>query len=657
MMEKHGAELLLQRMLSNTSATFREGQWEAIDAVVNQRRKLLVVQRTGWGKSAVYFIASKIFRDRGAGPTIIISPLLALMRNQVAAAERLGITAETLNSTNREEWQRISDKLLRGGVDCLLISPEWLANQDFLETANTPVLGTTATANNRVVEDIRQQLGDIVIQRGTLARESLALDALVLGEQSSRLAWLATVIPQFSKSGIVYTLTTRDAELVAEWLRTNGISAFAYYSGVTCEGAEDSNTAREYLEQALLANKIKVLVATTALGMGFDKPDLGFVIHYQMPGSIVGYYQQVGRAGRAIDSAVGILLCGGEDRAIHKFFRESAFPAEAQIHEILNVLSENDGLTLRGIEQRTNLRYGQIEKALKLLVAENPSPVVYTEKLWRRTIVSFSPDHERINHLMNQRKNELADVESYITTKECKMQFLRRALDEPSAERCGKCSSCLQHPLLSPDIDSGLLHAANLFIKHADLPLNLNKQVASGAFTQYGFKGNLPAGLQGSTGRVLSRWGDSGWGKQVAQEKKTGRFSDELVEACAEMVRQRWNPHPEPTWVCCVPSLKHLDLVPDFARRLAAKLGLPFIDAIEKVVDNPPQKMQQNRFHQCQNLDGAFVITPPLMPGPALLVDDIVDSAWTLTVLTALLRQAGCPTVYPLALASTSVKN
>ncbi|EFQ0351262.1 TPA: ATP-dependent DNA helicase RecQ, partial [Shigella sonnei] len=593
-MEKHGAELLLQRMLSNTSATFREGQWEAIDAVVNQRRKLLVVQRTGWGKSAVYFIASKIFRDRGAGPTIIISPLLALMRNQVAAAERLGITAETLNSTNREEWQRISDKLLRGGVDCLLISPEWLANQDFLETANTPVLGRTATANNRVVEDIRQQLGDIVIQRGTLARESLALDALVLGEQSSRLAWLATVIPQFSKSGIVYTLTTRDAELVAEWLRTNGISAFAYYSGVTCEGAEDSNTAREYLEQALLANKIKVLVATTALGMGFDKPDLGFVIHYQMPGSIVGYYQQVGRAGRAIDSAVGILLCGGEDRAIHKFFRESAFPAEAQIHEILNVLSENDGLTLRGIEQRTNLRYGQIEKALKLLVAENPSPVVYTEKLWRRTIVSFSPDHERINHLMNQRKNELADVESYITTKECKMQFLRRALDEPSAERCGKCSSCLQHPLLSPDIDSGLLHAANLFIKHADLPLNLNKQVASGAFTQYGFKGNLPAGLQGSTGRVLSRWGDSGWGKQVAQEKKTGRFSDELVEACAEMVRQRWNPHPEPTWVCCVPSLKHLDLVPDFARRLAAKLGLPFIDAIEKVVDNPPQKMQQN---------------------------------------------------------------
>lgn len=286
MMEKHGAELLLQRMLSNTSATFREGQWEAIDAVVNQRRKLLVVQRTGWGKSAVYFIASKIFRDRGAGPTIIISPLLALMRNQVAAAERLGITAETLNSTNREEWQRISDKLLQGGVDCLLISPERLANQDFLETvlypvadrigllvvdeahcisdwghdfrpdyrrildilrqlpANTPILGTTATANNRVVEDIRQQLGDIVIQRGTLARESLALDALVLGEQSSRLAWLATVIPQFSKSGIVYTLTTRDAELVAEWLRKNGISAFAYYSGVTCEGAEDSNTAR-----------------------------------------------------------------------------------------------------------------------------------------------------------------------------------------------------------------------------------------------------------------------------------------------------------------------------------------------------------------------------------------------------------------------------
>ncbi len=234
------------------------------------------------------------------------------MRNQVAAAERLGITAETLNSTNREEWQRISDKLLQGAVDCSAGFPGtfgkpglyrngfisysrlyWLAcglmkvhcisdwGHDFrpdyrrileicVTTCEYPVLGTTATANNRVVEDIRQQLGDIVIQRGTLARESLALDALVLGEQSSRLAWLATVIPQFSKSGIVYTLTTRDAELVAEWLRKNGISAFAYYSEATCEGAEDSNTAREYLEQALLANKIKVLVATTALGIWFS---------------------------------------------------------------------------------------------------------------------------------------------------------------------------------------------------------------------------------------------------------------------------------------------------------------------------------------------------------------------------------------------------
>lgn len=335
-MDKQNAESLLRQLLGRDDVGFRDGQWEAIDVLVNQRRKLLVVQRTGWGKSAVYFISTKILRDSGLGPTIIVSPLLALMRNQVAAAERLGIRAETLNSANREEWQPITRRLLNDELDCLLISPERLANQEFIEAVlrpvadrigllvvdeahcisdwghdfrpdyrrildilrqlppNTPALGTTATANNRVVEDIRQQLGDISIQRGPLARDSLALDAIPLADQPTRLAWLAEMIPQLVGSGIVYTLTTRDAELVATWLRKNDITAYAYYSGVSLPEIPDTDSAREFLEQSLLTNDIKVLVATTALGMGYDKPDLGFVIHYQMPGSIIGYYQQVG---------------------------------------------------------------------------------------------------------------------------------------------------------------------------------------------------------------------------------------------------------------------------------------------------------------------------------------------------------------------------
>lgn len=698
-MDKQNAESLLRQLLGRADVGFRDGQWEAIDVLVNQRRKLLVVQRTGWGKSAVYFISTKILRDSGLGPTIIVSPLLALMRNQVAAAERLGIRAETLNSANREEWQPITRRLLNDELDCLLISPERLANQEFIEAVlrpvadrigllvvdeahcisdwghdfrpdyrrildilrqlppNTPALGTTATANNRVVEDIRQQLGDISIQRGPLARDSLALDAIPLADQPTRLAWLAEMIPQLAGSGIVYTLTTRDAELVATWLRKNDITAYAYYSGVSLPEIPDTDSAREFLEQSLLTNDIKVLVATTALGMGYDKPDLGFVIHYQMPGSIIGYYQQVGRAGRGINHAVGILLSGVEDRAIHYFFRESAFPSEEQVAAVLQVLEEHEGLTLRDIEVHTNLRNKQIEKILKLLVTENPSPVVYQDRLWRRTAVHFSMDRQRIAHLTEQRARELSEVEHYIATDECKMLFLRRALDEPTSERCGKCSSCLHRPLLNTFLDPERVNSAKIFVRHADLPLILNKQVAPSAFEQYGFNGNFPLNMRGHEGRILSRWGDAGWGTMVAEGKHAGRFQDELVDACAEMILERWHPEPAPTWVCCVPSRAHPSLVPDFTQRLAEKLALPFVDVIAKVMDNYPQKLQQNRYHQCKNLDGVFSISQPLPAGPVLLVDDVVDSGWTLTVLTALLRQSGCPDVYPVALASTSVKN
>lgn len=698
-MDKQNAESLLRQLLGRDDVGFRDGQWEAIDVLVNQRRKLLVVQRTGWGKSAVYFISTKILRDSGLGPTIIVSPLLALMRNQVAAAERLGIRAETLNSANREEWQPITRRLLNDELDCLLISPERLANQEFIEAVlrpvadrigllvvdeahcisdwghdfrpdyrrildilrqlppNTPALGTTATANNRVVEDIRQQLGDISIQRGPLARDSLALDAIPLADQPTRLAWLAEMIPQLVGSGIVYTLTTRDAELVATWLRKNDITAYAYYSGVSLPEIPDTDSAREFLEQSLLTNDIKVLVATTALGMGYDKPDLGFVIHYQMPGSIIGYYQQVGRAGRGINHAVGILLSGVEDRAIHYFFRESAFPSEEQVAAVLQVLEEHEGLTLRDIEVHTNLRNKQIEKILKLLVTENPSPVVYQDRLWRRTAVHFSMDRRRIAHLTEQRARELSEVEHYIATDECKMLFLRRALDEPTSERCGKCSSCLHRPLLNTFLDPERVNSAKIFVRHADLPLILNKQVAPSAFEQYGFNGNFPLNMRGHEGRILSRWGDAGWGTMVAEGKHAGRFQDELVDACAEMILERWHLEPAPTWVCCVPSRAHPNLVPDFTQRLAEKLALPFVDVIAKVMDNYPQKLQQNRYHQCKNLDGVFSISQPLPAGPVLLVDDVVDSGWTLTVLTALLRQSGCPDVYPVALASTSVKN
>lgn len=698
-MNRAQAQQLLQTALANSSAEFRDGQWEAIDALVNHRQKLLVVQRTGWGKSSVYFISTKIFRDRGMGPTIIVSPLLALMRNQIESAQRLGIVAETMNSTNQNDWQAVTQRILNNQIDCLLISPERLANDNFIETvlqpiadrialmvideahcisdwghdfrpdyrrivnilrqlpANTPVLGTTATANNRVVADIQTLLGNVQIHRGPLTRESLALQTMLLPDQASRLAWLAQVIPKLPGTGIVYTLTVRDAEQVAEWLSANGIDARAYHGSVVTDGFENSNAYRQHLEELLLNNQLKVLVATTALGMGYDKPDLSFVIHYQAPGSIVAYYQQVGRAGRGIAHAVGVLMSGVEDQDIHEFFRESAFPSEAHVNEILWVLEQSDGLSIRSIEEQTNLRHGQIEKVLKLLSVESPAPVIKDGSRWVRTPVRYQMDHARIAHLTGQRVQEWQEVQAYLDDAGCKMTFLRRALDDHDQTPCGKCSSCLGRPVINAAVDPALVHRAGTFLKHAEMVITPKAQVAAYAFLEYGYRGNLPQQLRAQEGRVLSRWGDAGWGRTVADNKHAGRFGDELVEAMAEMIQQRWQPGPAPQWVCCVPSRNHPELVPDFARRLAARLGLPFVDAVSKVKDNQPQKGQQNRFHQCRNLDGAFAVTQLYQGQPVLLVDDIVDSGWTLTVVAALLQQAGSGVVYPIALASSSVKD
>ncbi|MDN4708123.1 RecQ family ATP-dependent DNA helicase [Vibrio parahaemolyticus] len=422
-MDKQAAEQLLKTAIDDQGAQFRDGQWEAIDALVNHNQKLLVVQRTGWGKSSVYFISTRIFRDRGQGPTIIVSPLLALMRNQIESAQRLGIKAVTMNSTNTADWEKVTQDILADKVDCLLISPERLANDQFVETVlrptsdrislmvvdeahcisdwghdfrpdyrrivnilkllpkNTPVLGTTATANDRVVDDIQTQLGDIEIQRGPLIRESLALQNIVLPDQPSRLAWLAQTIPTLANTGIVYVLTQRDAEIVSRWLNQCGIEAQPYYSGVTHpdfindRGKLDTDAYREHLEQQLLNDQLKVLVATTALGMGYDKPNLGFVIHFQAPGSIVAFYQQVGRAGRGIDSAVGVLMSGEEDARIHEFFRKTAFPTEANVKRILKALEPVEYLTPEGLEKEANLPQGRIEHVLKFLAAEYPAPV------------------------------------------------------------------------------------------------------------------------------------------------------------------------------------------------------------------------------------------------------------------------------------------
>jgi len=681
---------LLHSALGSTTADFREGQWEAVDLLVNQSARLLVVQRTGWGKSLVYFLATRLLRNRGRGATLLISPLLALMRNQLQAAERMGVRAATLNSANTAEWDGIIAQIQGDEIDLLLISPERLANERFREDVllpmanrigmlvvdeahcisdwghdfrpdyrrivrilqalplNIPVLATTATANNRVIADIRAQLGkSLQVLTGPLVRESLQLQTLHLPNQAVRLAWLAKNLPLMKGSGIIYTLTTRDADRVAAWLQSKGLSAYTYHAGIDSE-------RRIELEDDLLANRAKVLVATSALGMGFDKPDLGFVIHFQRPGSVVHYYQQVGRAGRALPDAFGILLSGTEDNEITDYFIRTAFPPTIYTEAILEALNAADkGLSVDELQRDLNIPKKHLVKVLQLLGLESPAPVTKRESKWYATAVPYVNDSERIQQLTDIRRAEQSQMQDYLHSKKCLMQFLAEALDDPTAEPCGRCAVCRGVPLFAPHVEETLIIEAGIFLRRNEQTIEPRLLIPKGAFPIYGWQGKIPIELRAEQGRALGIWGDAGWGYIIKADKQIHhKFRTLLVDGAAKMIKERWNPDPFPKWVTCVPSLSHPTLIPDYAERLATSLGIPFMPIIHKSHTVEPQKRMQNSFQQARNLDGVFTIRPWAGIGEAvLLVDDMVDSRWTITVIAALLRQAGSGPVFPFALA------
>ncbi len=674
---------LLRLGCGRSEARFREGQEEAIRSVVERRGRLLVVQKTGWGKSFVYFIAIRVLREGGHGPALLISPLLALMRNQVAAAERMGVRAATIHSDNQSEWAGVFEAIGRDEVDILLISPERLANETFrsgvladlagrlsllvIDEAHCisdwghdfrphyrllerivrslpktlRLLATTATANDRVMADLESVLGpDLSISRGELHRPTLLLQTIRLPSQAERLAWLAEQVPALPGHGIIYTLTVRDAGLVADWLRSRGL-AVAAYTGETGD-------ARAGLEQALLDNRVKALVATPALGMGFDKPDLAFVIHYQVPGSVVAYYQQVGRAGRALAAAYGVLLSGVEDLDITDWFIESAFPTRAEVGLVLGALAAApQGLSVPELLGRVNLSKGRIEKTIALLALESPAPLVKQETKWRLTTSTLSAEFwARAERLTALRRDEQRQMQEYVALPSGHMEFLIRALDGDPGEMAA--------PALDPlptTVSPALVRAALAFLGQTDLPIEPRKMWPTGGMPRMKLKGKIAAEALAETGKALCYLRDAGWGVAVREGFSSGRFADELVEACAARVRE-WNPEPAPAWVTSVPSSRHPNLVPDFARRLAAALGLPFRVVLSRAEERPEQKTLANSTQQAWNVDGAFAVVDEALPsGPVLLVDDRVDSRWTFTVTAWLLRTQRSGEVWPLALA------
>ena len=709
------ADAVLARLVGDADGTarLREDQWRAIEALVAEKRRALVVQRTGWGKSAVYFVATSLLRARGSGPTVIVSPLLALMRNQVEAAARAGIHAQTINSSNTEEWDTVQDEIAAGEVDVLLVSPERLNNPDFRDQVlpklasatgllvvdeahcisdwghdfrpdyrrlrtmlgdlppGVPVLATTATANARVTADVAEQLGtggssDALVLRGPLDRESLSLSVLRLPDAAHRMAWLADHLGELPGSGIIYTLTVAAAEEVTAFLRHRGHTV-ASYTGRT------ENADRQQAEDDLLANRVKALVATSALGMGFDKPDLGFVVHLGSPASPIAYYQQVGRAGRGVEHAEVLLLPGKEDEAIWEYFASLAFPPEDLVRRTLDVIAHADKpLSLPALEPLVELRRSRLETMLKVLDVDGA--VKRVRGGWIATGQPWTYEAERYDWVARQRSTEQQAMREYSSTTDCRMEFLQRQLDDEGAKPCGRCDNCAG-ARFTTDMSTTALDAARVDLGRAGVEVEPRRMWPTGLpAIGVDLKGRIPIGEQAAPGRALGRLSDIGWGNRLrpmlAPHAPDGPVPDDVAKAVVGVLADwakgpgGWasgaaDPQPRPVGVVTVSSRTRPQLINSLGARIAEIGRLPLLGSVEYTSD-APHVSRSNSAQRLKALTGTLIVPPALASalteagGPVLLVDDFTETGWTLAVAARMLRRAGAQGALPLVLAVQS---
>ncbi|MFO7689031.1 MAG: DEAD/DEAH box helicase [Cryobacterium sp.] len=710
---------ILRTLVGRDDAGFHDGQYEAIETLVDRRRRALVVQRTGWGKSAVYFVATLLLRRQGAGPTILVSPLLALMRDQVAAAARAGVRAVSINSANAHEWGDVMRRLDADEVDVLLVSPERLNNPAFRDEQlpalisrvgllvvdeahcisdwghdfrpdyrrlrdliarmpeGVPVLATTATANSRVVTDVAEQVGmvsaagtgsgtgsgagtgaaaEVVTIRGPLARTSLRLGVLRLADSRARLAWLLSHIDDLPGSGIIYTLTVSAAEDTARLLREAGHPVRAY------TGQTDT-TEREESEGMLKRNEVKALVATSALGMGFDKPDLGFVLHLGAPSSPVAYYQQVGRAGRATENADVLLLPGVEDEDIWQYFATASMPSQNKAEAVLNALAASGtALSTPALESRVDLRRTPLELLLKVLDVDGA--VTRVKGGWLATGEPWRYDAERYERIAAARVAEQQAMLQFQRTDACRMEFLQRALDDESALPCGRCDNCAG-AWYPADVGDEAAAAAATALDRPGVAVEPRAQWPTGvAGLGVNVKGNIPVTERLSPGRALARLTDLGWGGALRSTFAPGATdaaaSPAMTAACIRVLAD-WGWAERPVAVVSVPSRQHPLLIDSVAQALSTAGRLPYLGALDLVNDGPTGTSGGNSAYRLASVWPGFAVGAeladallPFAGRPVLLIDDLADSRWTLAVTGRLLLRAGAGAVLPFTLALRS---
>lgn len=683
------------RALAGPEASPRPEQVDAVTAVVSGRRRTLLVARTGFGKSAVYFSATRMLRDRGWGPTVVVSPLLALMRDQVAAARRLGLVAETINSSNLDAWSEIEGRIARNEIDLLLIAPERLANAGFRERVFaamcsmpfalvcdeahcisdwghdfrpdyrrlrrllaelppwTPVLATTATANQRVTDDVASQLGDdTLVLRTSLDRASLRLSVVDLDNDAQRLAWLAETLGELTGSGIIYCLTQSQADDTASWLRSQGHDVEAYTGGVDAD-------RRLRLEDDLRSNRLKALAATSALGMGFDKGDLAFCVHLGLPPSPVAYYQQIGRAGRNLDRAEVIALPRPvEDAAVWRWFESVSLPSAEICHAALDQLDPTRVTSIGTLETTVNLGRNRLGTLMNIL--EVDGAVERRRGGWVRSAADWSYNGELAGTLTQLRRIESDQMLAWADLDGCRLRYLREALDDHEATDCGRCDRCTDHTWQSSP-ERALVNRANDFLRGGELIVEPRKQWPTGIDAP---KGRIVPARQAQPGRSLARMGDGGWSTSLAamfaaaDRAEHVTVPDDLLRSLAAVLKE-WDWDERPTWVCPMPSRRRSTLIDSVAAGLGSlgKLGVHRALVEAPAPDATWQSDQANSAHQVGNVRGRIIVDPSALPtdpdvfaGPVLLVDDETDSRWTITVAAWELTGAGAPQVLPLVL-------
>jgi ATP-dependent DNA helicase RecQ len=700
------ALVALRRLTGQPGAEFHDGQLEAISALVDDHRRALVVQRTGWGKSAVYFIATSLLRQQGAGPTLLVSPLIALMRDQVAAAERAGVRAVSINSANAHEWDDVRARLAADDVDVLLVSPERLTNPRFREEQlpelrrrmgllvvdeahcisdwghdfrpdyrrladliasmpdGVPVLATTATANARVVTDVAEQLGtgggadEVLTLRGSLARTSLRLGSLTLPTSRDRLGWLLSHLDDLPGSGIIYTLTVSAADDTARLMADAGHAVRAY------TGRTDPDE-RVQLEEALKNDELKALVATSALGMGFDKPNLGFVIHLGAPPSPVAYYQQVGRAGRATENADVLLMPGHEDADIWHYFATASMPSPAKASSVLSALGD-EPLSTPALESRVDIRRTPLELLLKVLDVDGS--VRRVQGGWVATGQPWIYDEERYERIAEARRAEQESMLAYERGESCRMELLQRELDDPTAAPCGRCDVCAG-PWYPTTAEGDAVAAASGALDRVGVPIEPRGQWPTGAgrlgveTDGKSVSGKIAVDERPETGRVIARLTDLGWGGALRELFAAGApdapVSDELLGACVRVLRD-WGWSERPVGVVVVPSASRPQLVESVAEGIARIGRLPMLGRLDLADGAPATTAGGNSAYRLAGVWERFTVGPDLAAaldetkGPILLVDDLVDTRWTLTVAARELRRHGAESVLPFALATVA---